>query len=122
MSAENRRKGLSKQAWKETFSRLFALAGPDWPVGSNLLTPAINAAEKAANESTTAYVDHGTKGAREALKAWEDLMVEAIQRAKAKRGCHDCGVEKVVEVVDKDGHRSCGRCRAGLGDAEPVGP
>jgi hypothetical protein len=111
--AQNRRRQLSKKAWKETFARLFAAAGSDWPTGSNLSTPEIDRAEKAANESTEAYVLTGSTGAREALKTWEALMMGAIKAAKEKRGCHVCGVEKVAEVVDDAGNRSCGRCRRG---------
>ncbi|HEY5955776.1 MAG TPA: hypothetical protein VIV60_04450, partial [Polyangiaceae bacterium] len=96
-----------------TFARLFAAAGTDWPTGTNLSTPEIDAAEKAANEATEAYVRTGCKGAREALQKWEYLMMLAIRATKLARGCCVCGIEKVVEVVDRDGHRSCGRCRAG---------
>jgi hypothetical protein len=110
---QNRRRELSKRAWAETFARLFAAAGPDWPSGSNLSTPEIDRAEKASNEATEAYAQTGAKGAREALAKWEALMMAAIARAKAKRGCHVCGIEKVVEVVDSEGNRACGRCRRG---------
>ena len=74
-------------------------------------------ADAAANAATAAYVEHGRDGAREALQVWEDLMVVAINRAKDKRGCNDCCHEKVAEVVNDDGSRSCGRCRCG----KPVG-
>jgi hypothetical protein len=110
---QNQRRELSKKAWAEAFGRLFAAAGSDWPTGTNLSTPEIDRAEKAANEATEAYARTGKAGAREALKKWEDLMMLAIAAAKGKRGCGECGQEKVVEVVDKDGRRSCGRCRAG---------
>ena len=117
MTSVERRKELSKKAWAECFARLFALAGQDWPTGANLSSPEIVEAEHKANEATAAYVERGRDGAREALKAWEDLMVAAIRREKDKRGCGVCGHEKVAEVVMDDGTRACGRCRRG----EPVG-
>ena len=110
---QNQRRVLSKRAWAQSFARLFAAAGSDWPVGTNLSTPEIDRAEKEANEATEAYAQTGRAGAREALKKWEDLMMLAISATKMLRGCHECGHEKVVEVVDQDGRRSCGRCRAG---------
>jgi hypothetical protein len=113
MNNVERRRVLAKKAWAEAFARMFELAGPDWPMGSDLRTPELDTAEKAANEATEAYVVRGVDGARSALAHWEALMVLAIKRAKAKRGCHVCGVEKIAEVVDKDGARSCGRCRRG---------
>ena len=113
MNAVDRRRVLSKKAWAEAFARLFALAGHDWPVGANLSSPELCAAEKAANDATEAYVLRGVDGAKGALARWEALMVLAIRRAKDKRGCGDCGHEKVSEVVMDDGSRSCGRCRRG---------
>ena len=109
----DRRRALSKVAWQEAFARLNAATGPNWPVGTSLHTPAIAAAELEANASTAAYVERGVKGAAEALKAWEDLVLKAIEEAKGKRGCDECGIEKTAEVVDVDGRRSCGRCRSG---------
>jgi hypothetical protein len=113
MTSADRRRELSRRAWAEAFSRLFAKAGQDWPVGSDLSNPALVAAEHAANAATVAYVERGAKGARDALAEWERLMVVAIEAAKGRRGCGDCGVEKVAEVVMDDGSRSCGRCRRG---------
>jgi hypothetical protein len=110
---QNQRRELSKRAWAEAFKRLFAAAGSDWPTGTNLSTPEIDRAEKEANEATEAYAQTGRAGAREALAKWEALMMLAIQATKGKRGCDECGQEKVVEIVDKDGRRSCGRCLAG---------
>jgi hypothetical protein len=111
--AQNRRRDLSKKAWTEAFARLTAEIGAEWQLGLELSTPEIDRAEKAANEATESYASTGAKGAREALAKWEALMRAAIARAKAKRGCHVCGIEKVVEVVDDAGNRSCGKCRAG---------
>ena len=104
-SKADRRRALSKVAWQEAFSRLNA--------ATSLHTPAIAAAELEANAATAAYVERGVKGAAEALKAWEDLVLQAIEEAKGKRGCDECGIEKTAEVVDVDGRRSCGRCRSG---------
>ena len=116
-SRADRRRALSKVAWQEAFSRLNAATGPNWPVGTSLRTPAIAAAELEANAATAAYVERGVKGAAEALKAWEDLVLKAIEEAKGKRGCALCKVEKVAEVVMYDGSRACGRCMSG----KPVG-
>jgi hypothetical protein len=118
--AQNRRRELSRKAWAETFARLFAAAGSDWPTGTNLSTPAIDSAEKAANAATEAYVRTGASGAKEALAKWEDLMMLAISSTKLMRGCGECGHEKVVEIVDCDGRRTCGRCRRGARDGEPI--
>jgi hypothetical protein len=107
-----RRRQLAKKAWQEAFDRLCAAAGPAWPIGTSLLTPAIGASEHAANAATASYVERGKGNARDALKEWEGLMLKAIEAAKGKRGCDLCGEEKVVEVVDPDGQRSCGRCRS----------
>ena len=116
-SKADQRKELSRKAWAEAFKRLFAMAGPDWPIGSDLSNPALVDAERLANAATTAYVEHGAKGAREALAEWERLMGIAIEAAKGKRGCALCKVEKVAEVVMDDGSRACGKCRS----AKPVG-
>ena len=116
-SRADRRRALSKVAWQEAFARLNAATGPNWPVGTSLRTPAIAAAELEANAATAAYVERGVKGAAEALKAWEDLVLKAIEEAKGKRGCDECGIEKVAEVVMDNGSRACGKCRS----AKPVG-
>jgi len=112
-SAEDRRRALAKTAWDEAYARLGAIAALS-PHSPRPATRAILDAEKAANDATAAYILGNPKAnPREKLNAWESLMAEAIKLEQDKRGCHDCGVEKVVEVVDNDGHRSCGRCRAG---------
>jgi len=80
------RKAISKQHWADAFGRLFALAGPDWPIGSDLSNPVLVEAEQAANDATAAYVEHGEAGAKEALAEWELLMSEAIRRVKASHG------------------------------------
>jgi hypothetical protein len=123
MTPIEQRRVMSKKAWADAFKRLFILAGPDWPVGTNLLMPEIDAAEKAANLATEEYIQHGTPVSGNAIADWEELMVKAIKAAKvaakekragiAKRGCDNCGVEKVVEVVDELGNRSCAECRRG---------
>ena len=110
---QNQRRALSKMAWSQAFARLFEAAGQSWPTGSNLSTREIDLAEESANKATAEYVRTGAKGARETLKHWEDLMMLVIKETKGKRGCGECGHEKVVEIVDQDGRRSCGRCRAG---------
>ena len=116
-----RRRLLAKKAWKESFARLFAKAGPDWPVGSTLHTHEIDTAESEANRQTELYVQGDKRAnAKEALKVWEDLMGIAIEAAKGKRGCSQCGVEKVAEVVMDNGSRACGRCRSGVQDANPI--
>ena len=112
-STRDRRRDASRKAWAEAFARLCEAAGPDWPLGSDLSDRDLIAAEHAANAATTAYVERGVDGARAALKRWEDLMMVAIRKAKDLRGCGECGHEKVVEVVAKDGSRMCGRCMAG---------
>jgi len=112
-SKADQRKELSRKAWAEAFKRLFAMAGPDWPIGSDLSNPALVDAERLANAATASYVERGTKGAREALAEWERLMGIAIEASKGKRGCGQCGIEKVAEVVMDDGSRACGRCRSG---------
>ena len=111
-----RRQALSKKAWSETFARLFKAAenGAGWPIGSDLSSPVLIQAEHAANEATSAYVERGVDGDREALAHWESLMMKAIEAAKGKRGCGECGQEKVAEVVMDDGSRCCGRCRSGF--------
>ena len=109
----DRRRALSKVAWQEAFARLNAATGPNWPVGTSLHTPAIAAAELEANAATAAYVERGVTGAAEALAEWERLMGIAIEASKGKRGCGQCGIEKVAEVVMDDGSRACGRCRSG---------
>ena len=79
------RKAISKRNWAEAFARLFELAGPDWPIGSDLSDSALVAAETAANEATAAYVERDTPGARLALMEWETLMSDAIRRVKARK-------------------------------------
>jgi hypothetical protein len=108
-----RRQALSKKAWSEAFKRLFAEAGQDWPLGSDLSSRELVQAEHEANRTTAAYVERGESGAREALEHWEKLMMAAIKKTKDKRGCGECGHEKVAEVVMDDGSRRCGRCRSG---------
>lgn len=114
-----RRRHLAKVAWAEAFKRLFAKAegGSYWPVGMDI----IEAAEKAANRQTELYVEGKPAFAREALKDWENLVSAAIDAAKGKRGCSQCGVEKIAEVVMDDGSRACGKCRAGIDDGKLVG-
>jgi hypothetical protein len=111
---QNQRRELSKRAWAEAFKRLFAAAGSDWPTGTNLSTPEIDRAEKAGQRGHRGLRADGPGwGTRGAGKVGSALMMLAIQATKGKRGCDECGQEKVVEVVDKDGRRSCGRCLAG---------
>ena len=109
---QNQRRELSKKAWREAYARVNSsfVGIPDLAC---CCSHEIGLAEKEANEATEAYVRTGKAGARAALKKWEDLMMLAIRAAKLARGCDECHVEKVVEVVDQDGRRSCGRCRAG---------
>ena len=78
-------------------------------------TRAMGDAEKAAINETDRYIK-GDKSAKpsEALKRFEESAVAAFKAKAMERGCDDCGVEKVVEVVDSDGVRACGRCRAGM--------
>jgi hypothetical protein len=106
------------KAWRESFERLADRAGDGWPVGTKLSTPEVDNMESAAESATVLYILDGNAQARElareSLVAWEDAMSKAIDAALLKRGCGQCGVEKVVEVVDQDGARSCGRCRAGI--------
>jgi len=84
-SKADQRKELSRKAWGEAFKRLFAMAGPDWPIGSDLSDSALVAAETAANEATAAYVECGTPGAKSALAEWEKLMSDAIRRVKVRK-------------------------------------
>ena len=79
------RRAISKRNWADAFARLFELAGPYWPIGSDLSDSALVAAETAANEATAAYVECGTPGARLALTEWETLMSDAIRRVKARK-------------------------------------
>ena len=122
MSAEDRRRELAKKAWSEAYARLAALAGASTVVGDAAATREILDAEKAANDATAKYVQGDPRAnPRDALKRWESMVATAITAALDKRGCHDCGHEKVAEVVERDGHRSCGRCRAGIRDGKHVG-
>ena len=79
------RRAISKHHWADAFARLFELAGPDWPIGSDLSDSALVAAETAANEATAAYVECGTPGAKSALAEWEKLMSDAIRRVKVRK-------------------------------------
>lgn len=116
--AETRRRANAMKAWQEAFDRLAERAGDGWPVGTKLSTPDVDNMESAAEAATVLYILDGNAQtrelARESLVAWERAMGNAIDEALLSRGCDVCGVEKVVEVVDPDGARSCGRCRAGV--------
>jgi hypothetical protein len=112
VSAEDRRRELAKQAWKEAYARLGATGG--FRHSPALATRAILDAEKEANDATAAYIMGSSKAnPREKLAKWERMMAEEIKQEHDQRGCDDCGIEKVAEVVDKGWHRSCGRCRSG---------
>lgn len=100
------------------FTRLCLRAGPAWPLGTDATeTPAIMEAEKQASVAVVDYIK-GSYSAkpRDKLAEYERLMCAAIDAALSRRGCEVCGIEKVVEIVDKDGGRMCGRCRAGIKD------
>lgn len=112
-AAEDRRRALAMKAWTEAFERLSTRAGDNWPMGTCLASPEVDAAEEEAEKATVNYIDGLQSGAREKLAAWEAMLNRAIDAALMKRGCDLCHVERVVEVVDPDGHRACGRCRAG---------
>jgi hypothetical protein len=111
-SAEDRRRELAKKAWAEAYSRLGATGG--FRHSPATATRAILDAERDANDATAGYILGNSKAnPRDKLSKWERMMAEAIKMECDQRGCDDCGIEKVAEVVDKDGHRSCGRCRSG---------
>ena len=116
--AETRRRAHAMKAWNESFARLAERAGDGWPVGTSLSTPDVDNLESAAEAATVLYILDGNAQtrelARESLVAWEAAMGKAIDAALMRRGCDSCGFEKAVEVVDPDGVRSCGRCRAGV--------
>jgi len=116
--AETRRRAHAMKAWNESFDRLAERTGDGWPVGTKLSTPEVDNMESAAEAATVLYILDGNAQtrelARESLVAWEAAMRNAIDDALLRRGCNECGFEKVVEVVGPDGVRSCGRCRAGV--------
>ena len=109
-----RRRAQAGKAWLMAMDRLCARAGSAYPVGLDTLSnPELLKAEKEADLATTAYINGDSKASpRDNLAKWEQLMGKAIDEALSKRGCSLCGVEKVVEIVDPDGNRSCGRCRS----------
>lgn len=114
IAAADRRRAVAKKAWTEAYMRLDARTeGKDVPNLS--YSSATMMAEVRANVEVAAYVEGSTTATpRKALEEWEKLAAHDIDTAMAKRGCNICGHEKVVEVVDVDGGRCCGRCRAGI--------
>ena len=108
--AETKRRDIARKAWSELYQRLDNVRCSDYAY-----TRAMGDAEKAAIEETHRYII-GDKSAKpsDALKRFEEAAVAAFKAKTLERGCNECGIEKVVEVIDSDGVRACGRCRAGM--------
>lgn len=108
--AETRRRGLARKAWSELYQRLDGVY-----IENYVYTRAMGDAEKKAVAETHRYI-MGDKSAKpsEALKKFEETSIAAFKAKAMERGCSECGVEKVAEIVDSDGVRACGRCRAGM--------
>ena len=114
-----RRQQHASTAWSEAMTRLCARAGSQWPIGTTASAPSVLAFQAEADAATNAYVS-GVPGRdpRATLDAWERAVEHEIDVVLSTRGCSLCGHEKVVEIVDADGARSCGRCRSGLPNAD----
>jgi hypothetical protein len=113
----DRRRAEAMKALAATYERLGLLAGSQFSVGDIVRSEATEDAERKSDREIVAWINGAPHAApRSALAAWEASIATDITRALNRRGCDQCKCEKVVEIVDPDGVRSCGCCRAGMPD------